>query len=120
MPVATDAPPAPVVERAGKRPVEEAIVRMPCGDESKLRSIVSEGSLQIDFANGGTQPIAMYWIDFNGGRVHYADVSPGDSYTQQTFVTHPWVAVGANGKCVGIIVPNREDTHEVVVFGGKR
>lgn len=118
MPIAADPPQDPSVEREGKmeRPAE-AILRLPCGDERTLRSLVSEGSLEIDFTNAGTQPIAMYWIDFQGLRVHYADVAPGASYTQQTYVTHPWVAVGANGKCVGIIVPRREDTHEVVVFG---
>jgi hypothetical protein len=33
----------------------------------------------------------VFGLDYNGNRVLYAPLSPGQSFVQQTFLTHPWV-----------------------------
>jgi hypothetical protein len=35
----------------------------------------------------------------------YATVSPGKSYTQDTYMTHPWVVTNVKGECVLMFRP---------------
>eukprot|EP00174_Griffithsia_okiensis_P000792 GO256354.1.p1 GENE.GO256354.1~~GO256354.1.p1 ORF type:complete len:137 (+),score=6.64 GO256354.1:60-413(+) len=35
--------------------------------------------------------VAVYWINYNGREQKYNTLTPGRSYVQSTFVTHPWV-----------------------------
>ena len=41
-------------------------------------------------------PLDIMWIDFDGKMIKYNTLSPGQSYTQQTFVGHTWVALDGN------------------------
>lgn len=96
---------------------ERGIVRLPCAEESRLRSLVSETSLHVDFSNTTDDDVSLYWLDFHGSRVHYNDLAPGESYRQQTYVTHPWVAVDPHKRCVGLFVPNAGGIHAVTIDG---
>ena len=33
------------------------------------------------------------WLIYDGEPVKYHELGPGESYTQQTYVTHPWIVV---------------------------
>ena len=65
-------------------------------DQSSLRS--KEGNIEtaIDFMNSMDEPIAIYWIDYDGKKKLYATLRPGEKYSQHTYVTHlikfelPW------------------------------
>jgi hypothetical protein len=46
---------------------------------------------KITFVNGSTQAIRIYWIDYNGSRVFYRMLAPGEEYGLNTFLHHPWV-----------------------------
>ena len=65
--------------------------------ERALRSAQSEAATAVTFTNQRAQPVAVFWINFEGVRVFYATLQPGESYTQQTFVGHPWVAATPDG-----------------------
>lgn len=54
-------------------------------------SIDSATAATIEFVNNSAVSITTYWLDFECREVEYAVVAPGTSYTQPTFVSHPWV-----------------------------
>jgi von Hippel-Lindau disease tumor supressor len=76
-----------------------------CRGEGKLRSKVSAVATAVAFVNGSNEPVDIYWLDFRGARVFYNRIAAGDSYTQRTFVTHPWIAVKPDGGCRGPYLP---------------
>ena len=85
----------------------------PCSEEGSLRSQVSEVSLDMNLVNGTREILTMIWLDFRGQRVEYAMMPGGNHYEQQTYVTHPWLVLGEDGRCLGIFVPNQPGKHEV-------
>ena len=56
----------------------------------------------IQFVNNSNQPVSIYWIDYSGKRVLYAVLQPGQSYVQDTWLSHPWVATNAAGGCLDV------------------
>ena len=61
----------------------------------------------ITFNNQSGVPVKIYWLNFNGNLEGYPNgnpndiLPPGQSYTQGTFITHPWVAMTLEGQCIG-------------------
>ena len=45
---------------------------------------------QVEFINHGKEIKTIYWLNYEGRRVCYARLQPGDSYIQKTYVSHPW------------------------------
>ncbi|HEY4177900.1 MAG TPA: hypothetical protein VGM90_13730 [Kofleriaceae bacterium] len=84
-----------------------------CG--ARQRSLVSDTSLNLVFSNHTKGTVTIYWLDFKGERVWYNTLAPGDSYTQQTYVTHPWVIVDSQGRCLDQLVPNAAGTFDVPI-----
>ena len=85
-----------------------------CSEEGSLRSQVSDVSLDMTLVNGTREDLTMIWLEFVGGRrVEYATIPAGHSYEQQTYVTHPWLVLGEDGRCLGIFVPNEAGKHLV-------
>jgi len=95
--------------------VGRGVTQEPCASESRRRSLESTTSLQLDYRNDRSRRVSLYWLDFQGKRVHYADLEPGEAYRQQTYVTHPWVAVDGDGRCRAIFVPRAAGIHEVAI-----
>lgn len=76
-----------------------------CADEANARSLESAQSTHVEFRNPTRSPVRVYWLDFQGKRVLYNTLSAGQSYTQQTYVTHPWVVADMAGRCLGLFMP---------------
>jgi VHL beta domain len=53
-------------------------------------------------------PVQLYWLDYGGQRKLYMTIAPGQSFTQPTYVTHPWVATDLSGKCIAIYLPDAQ------------
>lgn len=106
-----DAPPA----RAPKPRSAPPFRWLPCDEARALRSEVSEVSLQMDVTNEADVPLALVWLDFEGRRVEYARLEPGASYLQQTYVTHPWIVLDDQQRCVGMFLPQRSGRHPLVL-----
>ena len=53
-------------------------------------SISSDVSVNITFQNNSDQAVDVYWINFDCQPVLYGSLAPGDSYQQQTYITHVW------------------------------
>jgi hypothetical protein len=76
-----------------------------CSMEHSLKSLTSEHSVTVTFTNLSSRDISTYWLNYAGNRVFYKRVDPGSSYTQQTYISHPWVLVDSTGRCRKIILP---------------
>lgn len=107
--VAPDEPSESEAERG------RAVSMVPCDAASRSSSIHSATSLHLDFVNRTAGTISLHWIDFSGRLVHYADIRSGETHPQQTYVTHPWIALDRDGRCRGVFVPNGPGTHTVVI-----
>jgi hypothetical protein len=95
----------------------ERVSHVRCAREDALRSVESSVSLQLDFENATSGPVRLEWLDFDGRRVRYAELQPGERHRQQTYVTHPWVVVDGAGRCRAIFLPRRAGVHPVVIDG---
>lgn len=114
--------PPPLVVAQGTPPRDPftataPVTELSCSQEKQLRSQASEVSLFIDFENATDVWLALEWLNFDGKRVRYADLGPGESYRQQTYVTHPWVAVDPTGRCRGLFLPGAAGVHTVLIGG---
>ncbi|MCZ8183378.1 MAG: hypothetical protein O9322_10455 [Beijerinckiaceae bacterium] len=69
---------------------------------------MSETATTMAFVNRSVKPVSVYWLDFGGARVRYQVLESGASYTQQTYLTHPWIMVDAEGRCRGPFMPRRQ------------
>jgi hypothetical protein len=56
------------------------------------RSRPSRETRKAEFLNARRNHAAVFWVDFGGVEVHYADLPPGSTTTMSTFADHVWVA----------------------------
>jgi len=76
-----------------------------CSRESFLASVSAVTATSVQFINETGQTVLVYWLNYSGARVLYKTLGPSQSYLQQTYVTHPWVAADTAGTCVAIFLP---------------
>jgi hypothetical protein len=83
-----------------------AITPKGCETEATMKSLNANASTSLRFRNNTSGNVTVYWIDYSGQRNTNADqirqVSPGRSIDLSTFLTHPFIVIGANNKCYGI------------------
>ncbi len=96
--------------------LSSSLPRLACSLEPTLHSITGDVSTSIQFMNQTSGPVTVYWLNYQGERVIYNTLLAGQSYDQQTFLTHPWVVTDANGVCLGIWLPSASPG--VAVIGG--
>lgn len=77
---------------------------LPCSlEENQLSNIGKEVlATTIRFENDSLDAVDVYWLDYAGNRVHYANLGPGSFYYQGTYVTHPWVITDEYGACIQV------------------
>jgi len=63
-----------------------------------LRSIEGSTSTSVKFVNNSNEVVNIYWKDYQGNEKFYNKLAPGQSYDQQTFVTHPWIVRDQSNK----------------------
>ena len=73
--------------------------------QTAVRSEEARQRTEILFKNTLPEPIRVYWINYQGKEVLYAELKPGESYRQSTYVTHPWrVRSTSDGRVIRTIV----------------
>jgi ATP-dependent Clp protease adapter protein ClpS len=77
----------------------------PCACERHLKSEGHAFPTSVMFTNLTPQNISVFWLDYNGERVAYRTLRSGEGYTQQTYISHPWVIVDSHGACLKIVLP---------------
>jgi hypothetical protein len=93
--------PGPSQSAANLPPAQE----LACGKAAKLRSELSKEPATIRFINQSDATLIIQWIDFKGALKEYGELQPGAELTQETFVTHPWIAAYQEGSCRQLFLP---------------
>ena len=83
---------------------------LPCREAAQLRSQNSNTPSKIIFLNLSGRPRTIHWLDFNGNTKEFARINPGEQITQDTFMTHPWMALDTNGNCSELFLPGAGTT----------
>ena len=78
---------------------------MSCEQAKTLRSEQSNKAAKIRFVNEFGATLIIQWIDFKGALKEYAELKPGAELTQETYVTHPWIAAYQEGSCRQLFLP---------------
>lgn len=72
-----------------------------CPGESQIKSASTEINTEITFENKSGAERQIFWIDFNGARVHYGDIASGATHVQPTFLGHAWIITDKDADCLG-------------------
>ena len=76
-----------------------------CRDQNTLRSpSETTGATELTFVNAGPESRRIFWLDQNGKRKFYKELGPHASYTQPTFVGHPWVIAREDDRCQTVVI----------------
>jgi hypothetical protein len=82
-----------------------------CSQEHGLRSLNDNTPATILFVNHSSVVVQTFWLDFTGKRVFYARIPVAASYTQRTWITHPWIVADLSATCLTLhITGTRADT----------
>jgi hypothetical protein len=93
---------------AGRANAEPVLTPLSPTLEGSLKSIVGDTQTSIRFVNLSSGVRNIIWLDYNGQRVFYNSLQPGQSYIQETFLTHPWLITTAQGQGLAIYLPISE------------
>jgi len=85
-------------------PKQKQKARYACPPPGSIRSKESNRKAVVHFANSTGRTMDVVWIDFDGKRKTYRTLKNGEDYKQQTFVTHPWILVDKQGRCLNYVV----------------
>jgi hypothetical protein len=102
------------------------VTQLACNQEGTVKSLESNKAVNLQFTNNTAQAVSVYWLNFDGLRQYpfptqtdgigapYKVLAPAEVYTQGTFVTHPWILIGADNTCYGIFLPGTSDASVAV------
>ena len=77
-----------------------------CPEESEFHSMNGSVSTAMTFVNQTRGIVRTYWIDYAGARKFYYQLAPGQTYRQQTYVSHPWVVTDGADICLSVYLPS--------------
>ncbi len=90
--------------RSDIAPSKQAVAS--CANERALSSLSSGVGTRISFINHTGEPRAVYWLDFQGARVPYGTLGPGQKLELKTYLTHPWVIADSSARCLRVVLPS--------------
>ena len=91
---------------AGSAQAQTELQDVGCAGEGGLRAMDETTVTEVIFFNQSAATIRTYSLDHAGNRKFGSEIRPGDSYVQQTYVTHPWVVTKNEARtCVAIFQP---------------
>jgi hypothetical protein len=105
-----------MVALSGAAQAQSELRDVGCMNEYHLRSIDEAKSTEVIFFNQSPVPIRTYWLDYEGNRKFRSEIAPGQSFMQQTYVTHPWVVTTSTPPrdCVAIFQPEASSAIVIV------
>jgi len=103
----------PKLEREGS---EETV---PTEKGKDLKSEAGTVKTQITFVNRSKQPVKVYWLGYKGERVLYKTLKASESYTQDTFMTHPWLITDLHHNTWDVYMPTVQP-RTVIIMGPKK
>jgi len=112
--VAAPQPSAEAVPAGADAATWPELTALPVTTEPTLRSGGNGAATQVAFVNDTGQVVTVSWIDQDGSRVTYQTLRPGETYTQPTYVGHPWVVAAADGQALAVFQPAAAPSRAVV------
>ena len=110
------------VRTTGSRRMEDSdfvvVTSQSCAIESTLKSLNSDIPTYLRIKNNTAGNLTLYWINYSGQRdtstnqIH--PIAPGESIDLNTYVTHPFIIMGSNGKCFGIYLATAKPSIGIV------
>lgn len=88
-----------------------------CDWEGALRSQNSAVASSVDFLNTTSDPVNLYWLNYQGDRVFYATVAGGATFSQQSYSSHPWLVTNDQNQCLAIFVAQEQPGRAVIARG---
>lgn len=76
-----------------------------CQAQSGARSLRSDVPVSVVFRNLADGYRSVMWIGFDGMPVQYANLNPGETFSVNTYVTHPWMITDGPGNCIEMFMP---------------
>jgi hypothetical protein len=76
--------------------------------ESSMKSLRSDYKTTLKMTNLTDESVKLFWLDYSGVRQPYGEIEPGASFSQQTYVTHPFLLADKHGKGLAIFVAVHE------------
>src|SRR5207245_796726 len=80
----------------------------PAEQEGVVRSLPSQIATAIDIVNATSKVRRVYWLDFEGRRKLYSELRPGEVFSIQTFLTHPWLTTDDKERPVALYWPDAQ------------
>ena len=75
---------------------------------------------QITFVNHSKQEVKVYWLDYSGQRVFYKKLKASESYTQDTYMTHPWLITDLHDNAWDVYMPTVQPRTVIITAPKKR
>lgn len=88
---------------------------LPVGELSTIQSLNGYCKTDFHITNRTKGPVRVYWINYWGERVEYMQLQPGQTQTQSTFATHPWLVVDEREQPVMLFIAGSKPDEEVAV-----
>lgn len=76
-----------------------------CNLEQTLISLNAATPTSIIFVNSTNQTVRVYWRDYSGRRILYTALPAGVTFTQPTYLTHPWIITNVSDQCLLVFKP---------------
>ena len=76
----------------------------------------AERPVKVGFKNESSGRLDVAWVNYDGKLTFYKTLQPGQSFEQETYETHPWVALNSAGKILDLIKPTKEDEDTQFIF----
>jgi hypothetical protein len=89
-------------------------------EEKGTKSTSGDVETTIKFVNKSKQTIKVYWLDYDGDRVFYNTLEDGESYEQQTYVTHPWLITDEKENAWYVYFPDAQTRTVAIVAPEKK
>jgi hypothetical protein len=85
-----------------------------CAAESKFKSVQGILATEMKFVNRYPSAVRLYWVDYTGQRKLYATIAQGATFTQSTYLTHPWLITDLADRCIAIHLPEVGQTRVTI------
>src|ERR1044072_9428170 len=79
-----------------------------CDSAPTLKSLKYDTPTVLRFKNATKGEVKYYWINYEGTREQERTLNDGESQNVRTYVTHPFMVVGATGTCMAIYMPQAD------------
>ena len=86
-----------------------------CALAATAKSLNANTAIQVTFINNTQKPLTLYWVGYDGKiPATGGTLQPGQSYTGNTFVTHPFLVNDPSGACFSLLLPDRSGNLPIV------